>query len=489
MFQTASRNQTDRWYTGGFFMNAAVIGAGHVGLVAAACLSDFGLVVTCVDRDSGTIDLLQRGGVPFYEPGLEELVRKNVRAGRLSFSNDGTEAIRASGAVFVAVSTDLESDGGVKLDCLEEVAKQFASVVTDYKVFVIKSTVPVGTAAHIAGLIAQTGVQPELFDVVSNPEFLREGSAIECFMRPDRVLVGARTEKAFSVMRDIYRPLYLIEAPIIQTTNETAELTKYTSNAFLAMKISFINEISNLCDALDCDVHVVAKTIGLDKRIGPKFLHPGPGYGGYCLPKDTRALLRMAEQSGVQLRVVEGVVRANVNQPDQVISKVRRHLHSLDGSTIAILGLAYKSNTDDVRDSPAIHVSKMLLGEGAHLRVYDPMANGNARRALGDVHVNFCTDPYDAAKKADCLLVLTEWNEFRNIDLNRIKSALRGSVIVDGRNIYDPRAAASLGFTYEGIGRRAVSKQDTDTLTALDPSWDKTYEPIAMGSDSSCSKR
>jgi UDPglucose 6-dehydrogenase len=466
-------------------MNAAVIGAGHVGLVTAACLSDFGLVVTCVDKDCGVMDLLQRGELPFYEPGLEELVRKNVRAERLSFSTDTAEAIRVSNAVFVAVSADSEPDGRVKLDCLEEVAKQFAAVVTNYKVFIIKSTVPVGTAVHITRLIAQTAESREFFDVVSNPEFLREGSAIECFMRPDRVLVGATTEKAFSVMREIYRPLYLIETPIIETTNETAELTKYASNAFLAMKISFINEISNLCDALRCDVHLVAKTIGLDKRIGPKFLHPGPGYGGYCLPKDIRALLRMAEESSVPLRVLEGVVHANTGQADRVISKIRRHLHSLKGSTIAVLGLAYKSNTDDVRESPAIRICKTLLGENVHLRVYDPMANCNARRALGDGQVKFCIDPYAAAHEADCLLVLTEWNEFRNLDLSRIKCALRGCVLIDARNIYDPRAAASLGFIYEGIGRAAIPRGAAHNLTAPDPRLDKMYEPTSVGNDRS----
>lgn len=434
-------------------MRIGVVGAGHVGLVVAACLADFGLDVVCVDKNEKVIEGLCHLSLPFHEPGLRDLVERTVRAERLCFSADIDKAISHADVIFIAVGTDSKPDGSVNLSAVHGVAEQIASLMEDYKVIVIKSTVPLGTAAHVTKIIKQRQTRSVDFDVVSNPEFLREGTAIETFMKPDRVVVGTSSERARKIMRDIYRPLYLIETPIVQTTNETAEVIKYVANSFLAMKISFINEMARLCDAFGCDVHDVAKAIGLDRRIGPKFLHPGPGFGGSCLPKDTQALLLQAKSAGLSMSVMEGVVRVNQQQPHRVVEKVTNCLGSLDGKVIAVFGLSYKVDTDDVRESPAIRVCELLLKAGATLRAHDPVATENARRELGEEQVVYCKSAYEAAAGADCLVILTEWNEFRNLDLTAIKSALAGNSIVDARNIFDPEMVAAMGFRYEGMGR------------------------------------
>lgn len=434
-------------------MNIAVVGAGHVGLVVAACLADFGFTVRCVDRDTDMIDGLRQLMLPFYEPGLGELVEKNVKSGRLLFSTDVTEGIRSSTVVFVAVGTEGEPGASPDLQAVYSVAEEIAAQLEAYKVIVLKSTVPVGTAAAVTERIRSKLLRPVPFDVVSNPEFLREGSAIETFMRPDRVVLGTSSERALAIMREIYSPLYLIETPIVTTTNRTAELIKYAANAFLATKISFINEIASLCDAWGCDVHVVAKAIGMDRRIGPKFLHPGPGFGGSCLPKDGRALMHLGEERGVELEILRAVFRINEKQVARVVGKAQLHLGSLAGRTIAVLGLAYKTNTDDVRESPAIRICELFLQAGASLRLHDPMANETARQVLHGPQVQYCADPYEAAQGADCLAVLTEWNEFRSLDLAKLKDRLHGTLLIDARNIFDPDEATSLGLVYVGMGR------------------------------------
>jgi UDPglucose 6-dehydrogenase len=435
-------------------MNVTMVGAGRVGLVAAACLADFGISVHCVDNQPEKIESLQAGLVPFHEPGLAELVHKNVRADRLSFTMDLPEAIRRSLVVFIAVGTEEEDQPGVpNLKPLYTVAKDIARQMTEYKVLAIKSTVPVGTARHLAeALMKETTVE---FDIVSNPEFLREGSAIENFMHPDRIVLGGRSQHALAILKDIYRPLYLIETPIVTTNNETAELAKYASNAFLALKISFINEIANFSDATDVDVHAVAKILGLDKRVGPKFLHPGPGYGGSCLPKDTRALLSTGRELGLVLRTVEGAVRTNDEICSYLVERIRKSMETLEGRTIGVLGLAYKPFTDDVRESRAIDFVRLLLKEGAIVRAHDPAANASAAQLLQHEHLQFFDSAYEAATGSEALSILTEWNEFRNLDLGEIKKVMKGSLLLDARNVIDPDAAASNGLVYLGRGRGA----------------------------------
>ncbi len=435
-------------------MNVAMIGAGRVGLAAAACLADFGISVHCVDNQPEKIESLQAGLVPFHEPGLTELVHKNVRAGRLSFTTDLGGAIGRSLVLFIAVGTEEEDEPGVpNLKPLYAVAKDIARQMTEYKVLVIKSTVPVGTALHLAGeLKKETTVE---FDVVSNPEFLREGSAIENFMRPDRIVLGGRSQHALAILKDIYRPLYLIETPIVTTNNETAELAKYASNAFLALKISFINEIASFSDAAGVDVHDVAKILGLDKRIGPKFLHPGPGYGGSCLPKDTRALLASGRQLGLVLRTVDGAVRTNEEICSYLVERIRKSMETLEGRTVGVLGLAYKPFTDDIRESRAIAFVRLLLKEGAIVRAHDPAANASAAQVLQHENLQFFDNAYEAATGAEVLSILTEWNEFRNLDLGEIKKVMKGSLLLDTRNVIDPDAATSHGLMYLGRGRGA----------------------------------
>jgi UDPglucose 6-dehydrogenase len=432
-------------------MNICVVGAGYVGLVTGSCFAEFGIDVTCVDADVARIGRLQAGEVPIYEPGLEELVRKNLREGRLRFTTQLDEAVQRALVVFLAVGTPPRDDGSADLRFIDQVARDVAEAMDGYKVIVTKSTVPVGTGERIDGIMRAHLRVPVAFDVASNPEFLREGSAIEDFMRPNRVVIGTSSEQAVAILKDLYRPLYLIETPFVITDIRSAEMVKYASNAFLATKISFINEVAQLCEAIDVDVHVVARGMGLDHRIGPKFLHPGPGFGGSCLPKDSMALIQMGAAAGVDLDLLNSVVRVNHGQRAMVLAKVERLAGGIEGRTIGVLGLAFKPNTDDVRESPAIELVEGLLARGAHVKAFDPAAMDHVARLLPAVEM--CKDAYATAEGADALVLMTEWNQFRNLDLPRLREALRAPVLVDCRNVYEPSRLAELGFVYEGIGR------------------------------------
>lgn len=432
-------------------MHIGVIGTGYVGLVTGACFAEFGVFVTCVDKDTKKIKSLKDGHVPFYEPGLEELVQRNIKEGRLAFSTDIADAVRSSLVIFIAVGTPPRGDGSADLRYIEEVAKEIASNLDGYKVIVTKSTVPVGTGDRIRKIVSKNLKEQVDFDIVSNPEFLREGSAIEDFMRPNRVIIGANSQQAVAIMSDLYKPLYLIETPFVITNIKTAELIKYASNSFLAAKISFINEIANLCEKVGADVHMVAKGIGLDQRIGPKFLHPGPGYGGSCLPKDTRALLKMAEEQGVELSIVDAAVKANERQWESMIKKIRDAIGALKNKTIAILGLSFKPNTDDIREAPSLNIIKKLLKEGAKIRAYDPVSMKSANSILPDI--TYCKDPYEAVNGANALVIVTEWNQFRNLELDRLKRLLKEPYFFDLRNIYEPQKLKAKGFKYFSVGR------------------------------------
>ena len=432
-------------------MNVGVIGAGYVGLVTGACFAEFGVNVTCIDTNEGRINLLQKGVVPFYEPGLEELIRKNVNEGRLQFSNNTAESVKKSDVIFIAVGTPSLEDGSADLSYVDSVARTIAENLNGYKVIVTKSTVPVGTGERVRNIIKDIRNDGD-FDIVSNPEFLREGSAIGDFMRPDRIVIGSGSERATSVMRDLYRPLYLIETPFITTDVETAEMIKYASNVFLAAKISFINEMANLCEKVGANVQVVSKAMGLDKRIGPKFLHAGPGYGGSCFPKDVRALLQIAESHGYDFKIARSVIEVNITQKDRMITKIEHALRGAGGKTIGILGLSFKPNTNDIRESPAVHIIEGLLDIGANIRVYDPVAMDDTKSVLGQ-RVTYCSDPYDAASNADAIILVTEWNQFRNLELERLKGLLKHPVFIDLRNVYEPDRMRKSGFDYYSVGR------------------------------------
>ncbi|MBI5380173.1 MAG: UDP-glucose/GDP-mannose dehydrogenase family protein [Nitrospirae bacterium] len=435
-------------------MNICVIGVGYVGLVTGACFAEFGLRVTCVDKDAERIGMLQKGLLPFFEPGLEEILRKNLQARRLSFVTDIARAVKDSLVIFIAVGTPSLEDGSADLSYVEEVARVIAEQMDDYKVIVTKSTVPVGTGERIREIILKHQPRANHFDIVSNPEFLREGSAIEDFMRPNRVIIGAESPQAVAILRDLYRPLYLIETPFVVTDVKTAELIKYASNAFLATKISFINEVAHLCERVGADVHVVAKGMGLDQRIGGKFLHPGPGFGGSCFPKDTQALARIAQSSGYRFEILETVLRVNARQMERMAEKIRDAVGGVQGKTLGVLGLSFKPNTDDIREAPALKIIEILLREGAAVRAFDPAAMEAARRVYPQVL--YCEDPYEAARGSDALIIVTEWNLFRNLDLGEIKRLLRLPVLLDLRNIYDPEKARALGLRYYGVGRGTV---------------------------------
>jgi len=432
-------------------MNICVVGVGYVGLVTGACFAEFGLHVTCVDKDPERIDGLRAAKIPFFEPGLEELVQKNSREGRLHFTTDLKAGVQGSLVVFLAVGTPPRGDGSADVSAIEAVARGIAAAMDGYKVIVTKSTVPVGTGVRIREIIRQELAEHLDFDVVSNPEFLREGAAIEDFMRPNRVVIGASSAQAIAILKDLYRPLYLIETPVIVTEVETAELIKYASNAFLATKITFINEIANLCEKVGADVHVVAKAMGLDGRIGGKFLHPGPGFGGSCLPKDVRALAEIGRLAGERLELIETVSRLNDCQRARMVEKVATAVGGLAGKTLAILGLAFKPNTDDIREAPALDLMRRLLERGARVRAFDPAAMPHAARVLPDVE--YCEDVYEAATGADGIVLVTEWNQFRNLDFTPLKAAMRQPVFVDLRNVYEPRRIRELGFRYAGVGR------------------------------------
>ncbi len=433
-------------------MRITMIGSGYVGLVSGACFSEFGTTVVCVDRDSDKIAALQAGEIPIYEPGLERLVASNVRAGRLSFTTDLKAAVAGADAVFIAVGTPTRrGDGHADLTFVHAAARELAAALTDYTVVVTKSTVPVGTGREVAALIREANPSAD-FDMVSNPEFLREGSAIDDFMRPDRVVIGAETERARKVMRQLYRPLYLNETPIVFTGLETAELIKYAANAFLATKITFINEMADLCERVGADVQQVARGIGLDRRIGSKFLHAGPGYGGSCFPKDTLALVRTAQQQGTPSRIVEAVVEVNDRRKRDMADKIIAHCGgSVAGKTIAVLGVTFKPNTDDMREAPSLTIVPVLQRAGANVRAYDPEGMREARALLPDV--TWCDGAYEAMTDADCLVIITEWNAFRDLDIARVKQALKAPNLVDLRNIYDPERMREAGFSYTGIGR------------------------------------
>ena len=430
-----------------------MIGGGYVGLVSAACFAEFGLDVTVVEADAPKLAALHQGRMPIYEPGLDKLVAENVAAGRLSFTGDLTPAVAGVDAVFIAVGTPTRrGDGHADLRYVYAAAEQVGRALTGYAVIVTKSTVPVGTGRRIAEIVRVA--RPDLdFDVASNPEFLREGSAIGDFMRPDRVVIGAESERARDLLRTLYRPLYLIEAPIVFTNIETAELTKYAANAFLAMKVTFINEMADLCEKVGADVHDVARGIGLDGRIGRKFLHPGPGYGGSCFPKDTLALVRTAQDYGAPSRLVEATVAVNDARKSGMAMRVIAACGgSVRGKTIAVLGLTFKPETDDMRDAPAISIVARLAGDGAVIRAFDPEGMQQARTVLPET-VQYCRDALDAATGADALVLITEWNEFRALSPARLREAMRGRVLVDLRNVYDPAAMRQAGFEYHDIGR------------------------------------
>src|SRR5688572_16310346 len=432
-------------------MHIAVIGSGYVGLVTGACFAEFGVDVTCVDVDAAKIARLSAGEIPIYEPGLEQLISRNTQAGRLRFTTDVSTAVDEGLVIFLAVGTPPRSDGSADLSYIESAALSVAEHMRSYKVVVTKSTVPIGTGERIRSLIKANQKTQTGFGVVSNPEFLREGAAINDFMRPDRVVIGSRDEEAIAIMRDLYRPLYLIEAPFVITSLEGAELIKYAANAFLATKISFINEIANICDQVGCDVHDVARAIGMDRRIGPKFLHPGPGFGGSCFPKDTLALASIAREAGAPSRIVEAVIEVNEQQRLAMVPKIEKLVSDLAGKTVAVLGLAFKPETDDVRDAPAIAIIQQLVKRGANVRAYDPVAMNAASGLLPDII--YAADEYDAAAGADVLVLITEWNQFRALDMKRIRDSMKAPRIADLRNVYEPAALRELGFEYVGVGR------------------------------------
>jgi UDPglucose 6-dehydrogenase len=440
-------------------MQIAIIGTGYVGLVSGACLADFGHTVTCVDVNQRRIDQLTQGELPFFEPGLAEVVDRNVKAGRLRFTTDTGGAVRQSLVVFVAVGTPEGEHGEADLAQIMAAAEQIGHSLFEYKVIVTKSTVPIGTGARLSQMLAATAPRPVDFDVVSNPEFLREGAAVQDFMQPDRIVIGSSSERAADIMREIYRPLPLAEPAIIMTTVETAEMIKYASNAFLAVKISYINEVANLCERVGADVQVVAQGMGLDQRIGPRFLMPGPGYGGSCFPKDTRAMAALGVRFGARQRLVEAAIDANGHQREMVLEKLHHVLGSLIGRTVAVLGLAFKPDTSDVRESPAIHLCRRLVTLGARVRAFDPVATPEAIHALGaDAGpMHFAADVVDAATKADAIVVMTDWNEFRSLDMEALGAVARQRIIVDARNVLYPDAARAAGFTYTGTGREIAA--------------------------------
>ncbi len=436
-----------------------MVGTGYVGLVTGACLAEFGNEVVCVDKDREKIARLKDGEIPIFEPGLDNLVARNVSAGRLSFSQSLAEGVKDCEVVFIAVGTpdSRRGDGSADLKYVYGVAEELAPHLTSYKVVVDKSTVPVGTARQVARIIREHNPDAQ-FDVASNPEFLREGAAINDFMRPDRVVIGADSERAIELMKQVYDPLFLNETPFVITELETAELIKYASNAFLAVKISFINEISALCEEVGADVQTIARGIGLDGRIGSKFLHAGPGYGGSCFPKDTKALVSTAREHGVHLSIVESAVEANASQKSRMVTKIRKALGGSEaGKTIAVLGLTFKPETDDMREAPALTILSKLREKGATLRVHDPEGIEEARKLLpeseGYIYTN---DAYEACEGADAVVLMTEWNQYRALDLHKVKAALCTPLFIDLRNVYEPRLMHEAGLTYVSVGRKDV---------------------------------
>jgi UDPglucose 6-dehydrogenase len=432
-------------------MNVCVVGTGYVGLVAGTCLADFGMDVTCVDIDEEKIKQLQQGKVPIYEIGLAELIQRNSERGRLRFTTDLAEAVDRSLVVFLAVGTPEGDDGRPDLRAIRAVARQVAGCMTEYKVIAIKSTVPVGTAREIDKLVKENLKTPVEFDVVSNPEFLREGAAINDFLRPDRIILGCDSERALAIMRDVYRPLYLLKKPIVTTSNETAELIKYAANSMLALRISYMNEIANLCDRVGADVYDVSVALGMDKRIGPKFLHPGPGFGGSCFPKDVKGLTNTARDHGYEFQLIDAVIDVNARQRQIIVDKTRAALGAFEGKTVTLLGLSFKPNTDDLREAPAVHIARALLDEGARVNGHDPAAMEGAAKILPEL--SYFDDPYSACEQSDLVMIVTEWNEFRDLDLHRVRRAVRTPILFDTRNIYELDQVKGAGFRYLCTGR------------------------------------
>ena len=432
-------------------MRVVMVGTGYVGLVSGVCFADFGHDVICVDKDPKKIETLNAGGIPIYEPGLQDLVRSNVDAGRLSFTTDLTEAMKDAEAVFIAVGTpSRRGDGFADLTYVYAAAEEIADNIEDFTVVITKSTVPVGTGDEVERILSKK-LDKSQYAVVSNPEFLREGAAINDFKRPDRVVVGTDSEAAEQVMRDLYRPLYINETPIVFTSRRTSELIKYAANAFLATKITFINEMADLCEAVGANVQEVAKGIGLDKRIGSKFLHAGPGYGGSCFPKDTLALVRTGDEADINLSIVKSVVDANERRKIRMAKKIMDHLGGVEGKTIAVLGLAFKPNTDDMRDAPSITIISLLQKNGATIRAYDPEAMGEAKGELDNII--YAKNAYDCVDGADALVLVTEWDQFRALDMSKVKALLKQPNVVDLRNIYTSAVMEEMGLNYTSVGR------------------------------------
>jgi UDPglucose 6-dehydrogenase len=435
--------------------NICVIGTGYVGLVSGAGMADFGNSVICADIDKSKIDMLQEGGIPIYEPGLKELVDRNVKAGRLTFSADVETSVRNAEVIFIAVGTPMGDNGEADLKAVEAVARTIAKNLNSYKIICTKSTVPVGTGARLEALIAQEKESDFEFDVVSNPEFLREGSAVKDFLLPDRVVLGVNTERAADVMKQVYRSLFINETPMVITNVPSSEMIKYASNAFLAVKISFINEMANLADKVGADVHTIARAMGLDGRISSKFLHPGPGYGGSCFPKDTEALVYTGEQHGVDFKVVKAAIGANKNQRNVILAKAQELLPEISGKTVAILGLAFKANTDDVRDTPALEIIEGLEDAGAVVKAYDPIAAENMKKFFLP-NLDTRQTVIETVQDADLVIILTEWNELRGLGLKELKSHLRAPNIVDARNILSIDQLKEFGYNYRNVGRSNI---------------------------------
>ena len=444
--------------------NLTVVGTGYVGLVTGACLADFGHNVTCVDSDSGKIERLKALELPFFEPGLPEMVARNVNEGRLHFTSDLKATLKGADVVFITVGTPPRPDGSADTSAIYAVAKTVAQNLEGYTLVVQKSTAPVGTARDLYGWIKKHAKRGAQFDVASNPEFLREGSAIETFMRPDRVIIGAETKKSQDILKKIHDPLFLAETPMVVTTLETAELIKYASNCFLATKISFINEISLVCEAMGADVKTVAKGLGMDRRIGPKFLHAGPGYGGSCFPKDTHALSAFAREAGEKMGIVEATIEANDRQIDRMITKILDAVGAPRGKKVAVLGLAFKPNTDDMRDAPSIPIIQGLKKRGIQVFAFDPVAMPKAEELKEFKGVTFAADAYDCCRGVDAVAIVTEWNEFRNLDLAKLKRLARKPVLCDLRNVYEPEEVESRGWRHIGVGRGRAGQSAKKTV-------------------------
>lgn len=451
----------------------AIVGTGYVGLVTGSCLSDFGLNIICVDNDKEKIDNLHKGIIPIYEPGLEPIVERNVYYKRLSFTTDIKMAVEECDVVFIAVGTPPAEDGSADLQYVEEVARDIGKYMNGYKVIVDKSTVPIGTGQRVKGWVREELEKRKVsyeFDVVSNPEFLREGSAVHDFTHPDRVVIGTESERAMDIMKQVYSVLYLNETPFVETNIETAEMIKYASNAFLAMKITFINEVANLCEKVGADVQDVARAMGRDGRISPKFLNPGPGYGGSCFPKDTLALAEIGKQYGSPITLIEQTVKANENQKRLMAKKIEDELGDLKDKQLAILGLAFKPNTDDMRESPAITILNELAKKGAKFKVYDPQAFEEAKWRLENIQdrITYCENEYETMEGSDALVIITEWNQFRKLDLDRVKKSLKQPYFFDLRNIYRKEYMEKQGFKYFGVGQGIRGKVDYEELIVMD---------------------